>query len=518
MRFPSLFVLFFLGVSCLAPAEVSYYQHFRGSDRFPGNDPSVTWGNFQIVSDAGRSTKLNGVSLDRDSAAINSGYRFQEGDRAPKTEDGILLGDIQDICGSLTKVALTGGPVGAQALYNSYQIIYFHGIPADLVDPPLYVIDLFLRTGMTLPTPDAPEVLSIGDVSVGAIVQLSGDEAKNSAIVIGADRTVLVRKGDPAPGTGTSFAGFMNLSRGISGPLAFSAALNGDAAAGTGLWQRSGNELVLLAREGDAVPDLPGSVLGRIEGALAMDEEGGILFQAALADAPSAASLWHWRSGSVSLVARPGDSAGDGDTFTAFQSPGLDEIGSAYFYASLNDGTTSGVYVRTRQGELKRMLRLGQAIQYRRAGEAELRPATVTAIDERLSFYNGFVYAAATLDGTESCVLMMLDMAILNDFGPKITVAGPKRIVTRRSFLRLHGTVSGPRPVKSIDIYQSARSGKKWTFFHTHRVRISADNRWTLRLNLRRGPSHQLQFYASDIAWSQSRYPTPTVKIRRVVK
>lgn len=131
--------------------------------------------------------------------------------------------------------------------------------------------------------------------------------------------TLLVRSGDPAPGTpaGVIFSGPDNYRINAAGQTVFRSGLSGpgvDDGNNFGLWSGTPGNVVLLAREGDAAPGLgDGVIYSNVDLSPGINRAGQSAFHAAVTGPGitgiNMQGLWVGAPGSVTLRARTGDAA-----------------------------------------------------------------------------------------------------------------------------------------------------------------------------------------------------------------
>ena len=175
--------------------------------------------------------------------------------------------------------------------------------------------------------------------------------------------TQIVREGTQAPGAepGVVFGSFSNSSNDLllnnAGQTAFYSRLRDDGGIvnndnSTSYWLGDGANLQLLAREGDQAPGLtPGAVFddlstGGLTGSL--NNNGQVIFRASLRQGEGGvtstndAALWSTLDGSLSLLAREGDSAPGAPTGARFEAfgepPRLNDSGTVLFRGFLRSG------------------------------------------------------------------------------------------------------------------------------------------------------------------------------------
>ncbi len=110
-----------------------------------------------------------------------------------------------------------------------------------------------------LPAAEGTNVVFTAVLKTGGAVTTA-----NNKIVV-ADGAVIARKGDAAPGTSWTFTAFEDVAAGSAGQASFTANISGaTAATDSGLWEYRSSALSLVARQGDAAPDLSGVTIASI--------------------------------------------------------------------------------------------------------------------------------------------------------------------------------------------------------------------------------------------------------------
>jgi len=234
--------------------------------------------------------------------------------------------------------------------------------------------------------------------------------APASAIFTGEPNSLeaVVKSGDPAPGTTSTFDDFHSESLNAAGDLVFRAtlAIGGDinAANNSGLWMTRGGDLELVAREGVNAPCLPAdspAMFDRIADT-SIGADGTIFFHAFLAgdnvDSSNDGSLWRKSpDGELHLIAREGDitnnAAGVYRRISSFVS---NDVGGIAFFAELvfrsdeADFVTrraTGVWLDRGDGPAPQlMLRRGDQIEVE-PGEPQL--ITLLRLDAQNNAYGG---------------------------------------------------------------------------------------------------------------------------------
>ncbi len=104
-----------------------------------------------------------------------------------------------------------------------------------------------------LPAAEGTNVVFTAKLKIAGAVTLA-----NNAIIV-AGGAVIARKGGAAPGTSGTFTVFEDVAAGSAGQACFTANITGaTTATDSGLWEYRSSALSLVARQGDAAPDLSG--------------------------------------------------------------------------------------------------------------------------------------------------------------------------------------------------------------------------------------------------------------------
>ena len=157
--------------------------------------------------------------------------------------------------------------------------------------------------------------------SVAFRADIVTDDGTKKVIVAGFPPTVLLTKGDIAPGAGAStFKSFKDPVINNNGEVAFLAAIGGATpTTNKGLWSNFGGMLQLVARNGSPAPGIPGAILRGVKSAVITD--GGVIFTGVLQIGPGSVTggndiaLWYWEPGDGSqLLFREGQSMSPGGT------------------------------------------------------------------------------------------------------------------------------------------------------------------------------------------------------------
>ena len=164
-----------------------------------------------------------------------------------------------------------------------------------------------------------PSIVNGGTVAFRA--DIVTEDGTKKVIVAGLPPTVLVTKGDIAPGAGASeFTSFKDPVLNNFGEVAFLGAIGGATPqTNKGLWTNYGGTLQLVARNGSPAPLIPGATLRGVKSAVITD--GGVIFTGVLeigsggVNGGNDIALWHWTPGDgYTLLLREGQSMSPGGT------------------------------------------------------------------------------------------------------------------------------------------------------------------------------------------------------------
>ncbi|HWL94450.1 MAG TPA: choice-of-anchor tandem repeat NxxGxxAF-containing protein [Phycisphaerae bacterium] len=170
--------------------------------------------------------------------------------------------------------------------------------------------------GVTFAIPQPIGIDASGRVLVSSTLSGPGVDASNDTgfwTESSDGLELLVRKGDPAPGTanGVTFSDFTITVMNGEGRAAIFAVLAGPAVDTTnnlGIWSNGLSELALVARIGDAAPDT--TEVFTFFGAPTINDEGQVAFHGDLSGpAATNTGFWSQASGSTRLIVRAGDAA-----------------------------------------------------------------------------------------------------------------------------------------------------------------------------------------------------------------
>jgi hypothetical protein len=169
----------------------------------------------------------------------------------------------------------------------------------------------------------------------------------------------VVVRGDPAPAGGT-FAGFGPPALNRDGTVAFAAAVEGKAVPG-GIFVANGGRLRMVLGAGDETPI--GGIFAKFSERLGLSDHGAIAFHGLLKAAPVTAGIFVIEDERPRAIARLGDPAPGGGTFSNFGLwPGISGSGSIGFAASVDGGPSPVIVVRTGRDGLQRVVGVGDTL------------------------------------------------------------------------------------------------------------------------------------------------------------
>lgn len=236
-------------------------------------------------------------------------------------------------------------------------------------------------TNATLADIIAATINERGDVVFTAALTGAGAPVNQRSAIFGdfgAGAQLLVRAGDPAPGTiGANFSSFYIPTLNDQGNLLFSAVLVGPSVVSgndTGLWQRLGTSTTLVAREGDVIPLGSGFLFpqftysnGELANYVFNDSNTAILF-GRLSGSSVDYLLWN---GSLSSLVKDGDPAPGVPGATLLESGllvygGLSDAGRNILSASMTGGgvttaTNTALWMRSPTGQYELLVREGES-------------------------------------------------------------------------------------------------------------------------------------------------------------
>jgi hypothetical protein len=239
--------------------------------------------------------------------------------------------------------------------------------------------------------PAAPILInSAGRIAFRGFVEGAGVTDDNR-IGIWAERAggleLVARQGNAIPDlAGVSFGHLNDPSFNRNGHVAFTGLiLGGPSTTNAAVFSDAGGSMGMIARRGSAAPGFGGATFSTFSDAL-LNGEGQIAFQAVLAGTgvttANNASLWSTTSGALSLVAREGSQAAgaaDGQIFSAFTTPALNAAGQLAFAATL---TGTGISTANDRGIWAQGLDGGLRLVAQEGGSLEVAPGMTKTISE----------------------------------------------------------------------------------------------------------------------------------------
>jgi hypothetical protein len=206
---------------------------------------------------------------------------------------------------------------------------------------------------------DAPAINAKGDVAFLASVRRGRESFEAVLLSRRGQLRKIVVQGEPAPAGGT-FAGFGPPSINREGAVAFGAAVEGKAVPG-GIFVASGGSIRMVVGAGDETPI--GGIFAKFSERIGLSDAGTIAFHALLKSAPIASAIFALDNGRARAVARLGDPAPGGGRFSNFGLwPTIGATGSIGFAASVDDGPSPIIIVRTTADGLQRVVGVGDTL------------------------------------------------------------------------------------------------------------------------------------------------------------
>lgn len=206
---------------------------------------------------------------------------------------------------------------------------------------------------------DAPAINARGDVAFLASIRRGRETIEAVLLSTGGRLQKIVAQGDPAP-AGGAFAGFGPPALNREGTVAFGAAVEGKAVPG-GIFAARAGQLRMLLGAGDETP--VGGIFAKFSERLGLDDRGAIAFHGLLKAAPVAAAIFVIEEERPRVVARLGDPAPGGGTFSNFGLwPAMNAGGRIGFAASVDGGPSPVVVVRAGPDGLQRVVGVGDAL------------------------------------------------------------------------------------------------------------------------------------------------------------
>lgn len=199
-----------------------------------------------------------------------------------------------------------------------------------------------------------------GDVAFRSTVRVGDTPVRGIFLADEGGPTLLVREGDPAPGTGG--AGFVDLFDDLqtddAGEVVFVASYRPSPTNDKGVFVASPTGVRAVALEGDPAPG--GGTFTGFETQVSLDADGHAVFVADLDGVPGAGLFVETSSG-LHRVARAGDPApGTSEAFQQFLDPDLNEAGDVLFWATLSESGQAIFVERSASQTLQLVHRSGE--------------------------------------------------------------------------------------------------------------------------------------------------------------
>ena len=179
----------------------------------------------------------------------------------------------------------------------------------------------------------------------GILTGTANGTADNQGIFRGDGATLvqIAREGQDAPDNNGAFASFGNFpSFNNVGQAAFSATLRDTSGGGdeeNGIFRGDGVTLVQIARGNQAAPDGQGN-FDRFDPNPALNDAGQVAFRGFLDNTSDTEGIFRGDGAALVQVARMGEDAPGGGTFTTFLAPSLNDVGQVAFTGGVTtDGT-----------------------------------------------------------------------------------------------------------------------------------------------------------------------------------
>ena len=206
---------------------------------------------------------------------------------------------------------------------------------------------------------DAPTINAKGDIAFLATVRRGRETLEALVLSTRGRLQKIVVQGDPAPAGGT-FAAFGPPTLNRDGTIAFGAAVEGRAVPG-GIFVSSAGQIRMVLGAGDETPI--GGIFAKFSERLGFSDHGTIAFHGRLKAAPVAAGIFALEEGRPRVVAQLGDAAPGGGRFSNFGLwPAVSATGTIAFAASVDDGPSPVIVVRTSREGLRRVVGVGDQV------------------------------------------------------------------------------------------------------------------------------------------------------------
>jgi hypothetical protein len=206
---------------------------------------------------------------------------------------------------------------------------------------------------------EAPAVNARGEIAFLASIRRGRESTEAVLVAARGQLRKIVAQGDPAP-AGGSFAGFGPPAINGEGTVAFGGAVEGRAVPG-GIFVWKAGQLRMVLGAGDETP--VGGIFAKFSERLGLSDTGTIAFHGLLKAAPAAAAIFALENGRPRAVARLGDPAPGGGRFSNFGLwPAVGASGTIAFAASVDDGPSPVIIVRTAADGLRRVAGVGDSV------------------------------------------------------------------------------------------------------------------------------------------------------------
>jgi hypothetical protein len=206
---------------------------------------------------------------------------------------------------------------------------------------------------------DAPTINAKGDIAFLTTVRRGRETLEALVLSTRGRLQKIVIQGDPAPAGGT-FAAFGPPTLNRDGTIAFGAAVEGRAVPG-GIFVSSAGQIRMVLGAGDETPI--GGIFAKFSERLGFSDHGTIAFHGRLKAAPVAAGIFALEAGRPRVVAQLGDAAPGGGRFSNFGLwPAVSATGTIAFAASVDDGPSPVIVVRTSREGLRRVVGVGDQV------------------------------------------------------------------------------------------------------------------------------------------------------------
>ncbi|HEY3067550.1 MAG TPA: choice-of-anchor tandem repeat NxxGxxAF-containing protein [Methylomirabilota bacterium] len=214
-------------------------------------------------------------------------------------------------------------------------------------------------SGSVLAGVDAPAINGRGDVAFLATVRRGRESTEALLLSARGQLQKIVAQGDPAPAGGV-FAGFGPPAINREGVVAFGAAVEGKAVPG-GIFVWKAGQLRMVLGAGDETPI--GGIIAKFSERLGLSDTGAIAFHGLLKAAPVSAAVFALEDGRLRVIAQLGDPAPGGGRFSNFGLwPAVSASGVIAFAASVDDGPSPVIVVRTGTDGLRRVVGVGDSV------------------------------------------------------------------------------------------------------------------------------------------------------------